>query len=86
MARASSAFAAVAASRLRRGARWRLATDWPDYAAQMMSVLGSEPLLENEYDGPAPRWGERPVTRFERRGTRDSRPITDLVYRRVDRP
>jgi tRNA (guanine-N7-)-methyltransferase len=79
----SPAFAAVAASRLLPGARWRLATDWPDYAAQMRAVLDAEPLLRNEYDGPAPRWSERPLTRFERRGIRDGRPVTDLVYQRL---
>jgi tRNA (guanine-N7-)-methyltransferase len=79
------AFAAVAASRLLPGARWRLATDWPDYAAQMLSVLDAEPLLANEYVGPAPRWSERPLTRFERRGIREGRPITDLVFRRLAR-
>ena len=76
-------FAAMAASRLEVGAWWRLATDWPDYAEQMVAVLGREPLLRNEYDGPAPRWPERPVTRFERRGIREGRPITDLAYRRI---
>lgn len=75
-------FASVAASRLQPGGVWRLATDWPDYAEQMTEVLGAEPLLENVYDGPAPRWSERPVTRFERRGVSAGRPITDLVYRR----
>lgn len=80
------AFAAVAASRLRPGGCWRLATDWPDYAAQMVSVLDAEPLLTSEYDGPAPRWSERPVTRFERRGIREGRVITDLVYRRAPDP
>lgn len=75
-------FAAVAASRLVPGGLWRLATDWPDYAEQMAQVLDAEPLLESVYDGPAPRWEERPVTRFERRGVSAGRPITDLVYRR----
>ncbi|MGH3368928.1 MAG: tRNA (guanosine(46)-N7)-methyltransferase TrmB [Nocardioidaceae bacterium] len=75
-------FARLAASRLVRGGVWRLATDWPPYAEQMADVLGAEPLLENVYDGAAPRWAERPVTRFERRGVREGRPITDLSYRR----
>jgi tRNA (guanine-N7-)-methyltransferase len=79
-------FAAVAASRLEPGALWRLATDWPDYAEQMVAVLDGEPLLDNEYDGPAPRWSQRPVTRFERRGIRDGRPVTDLAYRRIPDP
>ena len=76
-------FASVAASRLAPGGLWRLATDWPDHAEQMEEVLGAEPRLESLYDGPAPRWDERPLTRFERRGIRAGRAITDLAYRRV---
>ena len=76
-------FAHLAARRLAPGALWRLATDWDDYAEQMIEVLDAEPLLENVHDGPAPRWEERPVTRFERRGIDAGRAITDLTYRRV---
>jgi tRNA (guanine-N7-)-methyltransferase len=76
-------FARLAASRLRPGAVWRLATDWPDYAEQMVEVLEAEPLLANVHEGPAPRWGDRPLTRFERRGLDAGRPVTDLTYRRV---
>jgi tRNA (guanine-N7-)-methyltransferase len=75
-------FAHLAATRLVPGGVWRLATDWPAYAEQMAEVLGVEQLLESVYDGPAPRWDERPPTRFERRGLRAGRPVTDLVYRR----
>ncbi len=76
-------FARLAASRLRPGALWRLATDWPDYAERMVEVLEAEPLLENVHDGPAPRWDDRPLTRFERRGLDAGRLITDLTYRRL---
>ena len=72
-------FAALAATRLAPGARWRLATDWPDYAEQMRAVLDAEPLLEG---GPVERWDERPVTKFERRGVAAGRPIQDFCYRR----
>lgn len=78
----SPKFAHLAAQRLVPGGLWRLATDWPAYAEQIQRVLGDEPLLENPYGGPAPRWEERPVTRFERRGIRAGRPITDFVFRR----
>lgn len=71
------AFASLAAGRLRPGGRWRLATDWGDYAEQMRQVLDAEPLLEG---GPVPRWSERPVTRFERKGVAAGRAITDLEY------
>lgn len=74
------AFAASAASRLQAEGIWRLATDWPPYAMQMRQVLDAEPLLDG---GPSPRWGDRPCTRFERRGLRAGRPIADLTYRRI---
>lgn len=73
------AFAALAASRLAPGATWRLATDWGDYAEQMQTVLDAEPALEG---GVVPRWDERPVTRFERKGVEAGRAITDLAYTR----
>lgn len=78
----SPAFAALAASRLQPDGLWRLATDWQPYADRMREVLDDAPDLENVHDGPAPRWEERPRTRFERRGLRAGREITDLTYRR----
>jgi tRNA (guanine-N7-)-methyltransferase len=73
-------FAALAASRLRPGGMWRLATDWMEYADQMRKVLDAEPLLTG---GPVERWADRPVTRFERKGLAVGREITDLAYRRT---
>ena len=73
------AFAALVASRLVPGACWRLATDWPDYAARIREVLAAEPALEG---GPIERWSERPSTRFERRGIAAGRPLADFCYRR----
>jgi tRNA (guanine-N7-)-methyltransferase len=73
-------FAALAASRLAPGATWRLATDWADYAEQMVEVLDAEPALSG---GVVQRWEERPVTRFERKGLAAGRSITDLAYVRT---
>ena len=70
-------FAALAATRLRPGGVWRLATDWADYARQMRAVLDAEPMLEG---GPVERWPDRPVTKFERKGRAADRSITDLAY------
>ncbi len=72
-------FAALAASRLAPGAQWRLATDWAAYAEVMREVLDAEPLLEG---GQVPRWEERPVTKFERKGLQAGRTIHDLAYTR----
>ncbi|WP_028654593.1 tRNA (guanosine(46)-N7)-methyltransferase TrmB [Nocardioides sp. J54] len=72
--------ARLLASRLVPGATWRLATDWAEYAEQMVEVLDAEPLMEG---GVVERWDERPVTKFERKGLAKGRTITDLAYRRV---
>ena len=74
------AFAALVADRLAPGAEWRLATDWADYAEQMVEVLDAEPRLSG---GVTERWAERPVTKFERKGLAAGRSITDLAYRRT---
>ena len=71
-------FTDLVVSRLEPGGRWRLATDWSDYADQMRAVLGSHPALIAE----APDRADRPTTRFERRGQAAGRPVVDLVYRR----
>lgn len=73
-------YAALLAGRLRPGGLWRLATDWAEYADEMVAVLDAEPRLTG---GRVERWDERPVTRFERRGLAAGRTITDLCYRRT---
>jgi tRNA (guanine-N7-)-methyltransferase len=73
-------FARLAASRLRPGGLWRLATDWADYAEQMQQVLDAEPALQG---GPVERWDARPVTKFERKGRAAEREIVDLAYRKA---
>ena len=42
-------------------------------------MLDAEPLLEG---GEVERWADRPVTKFERRGVAEGRPIADFRYRR----
>ena len=59
--------------------RWRLATDWPDYAVQMQEVLDATEAFEG---GRVERWEDRPVTKFERKGVAAGREIVDLAYRR----
>lgn len=78
-------FAALVASRLRPGGSWRLATDWEDYARQLRSVLDAEPGLADEHPGrEAPRWDDRPVTRFEQRGLDAGRRVHDFSYCRPE--
>jgi tRNA (guanine-N7-)-methyltransferase len=70
------------ASRLRQGGYLHCATDWQPYAAQMLQVLGGEPLLENTAADYAPRPAYRPLTKFENRGIKLGHGVWDLVFRR----
>jgi tRNA (guanine-N7-)-methyltransferase len=70
------------ASRLAPGGYIHLATDWQDYAEQMLAVLSAEPLLANTVADYAPRPDTRPLTKFEQRGIRLGHGVWDLVFRR----
>ena len=68
------------AGRLRPGGYLHCATDWEDYAVQMLEVLGSEPLLKNTAEGYAPQPAYRPLTKFENRGIKLGHGVWDLVF------
>ena len=74
------AFVSLLASRLAPGGYLHCATDWQDYAEQMLAVLGAEPTLANTADGYAPRPDYRPLTKFENRGLRLGHGVWDLVF------
>ena len=76
------AFAELLASRLKTGGYLHLATDWQDYAEQMLAVLAANPHLRNSSDGYAPRPEYRPLTKFEQRGLRLGHGVWDLVFLR----
>jgi tRNA (guanine-N7-)-methyltransferase len=67
-------------SRLMPGGYLHCATDWQEYAEQMLQVLGDEPALRNTAQGYAPRPAYRPVTKFENRGLRLGHGVWDLVF------
>ncbi len=75
-------FVALLASRLASGSHMHLATDWPDYAEQMLATLVAEPQLENTATGFAPRPPCRPLTKFEARGLKLGHNVWDLVFRK----
>jgi tRNA (guanine-N7-)-methyltransferase len=80
-------FAGMLAERLQPGGTLHCATDWEDYAVQMLHVLSQEPRLRNLHAGyaPGPRspWCERPTTKFHSRGTRLGHGVWDVVFERV---
>ena len=77
-------FVALLASRLAPAGYLHCATDWEDYANQMLAVLGAETGLRNTAAGFAARPEHRPQTKFEARGLRLGHGVWDLVFRRVD--
>jgi tRNA (guanine-N7-)-methyltransferase len=76
-------FVRLLASRLTPGGYLHLATDWQDYAEQMLQVLGGERLLANTAAAYATRPAYRPLTKFEQRGLKLGHAVCDLVFRRV---
>jgi len=70
--------------RLKSGGVLHLATDWEDYAQQMMAVLSTTEGLSNAHgEGQfAPRPEHRPLTKFELRGERLGHGVWDLLFRR----
>jgi tRNA (guanine-N7-)-methyltransferase len=78
-------FVALLAGKLKPRGTLRLATDWQDYAEQMLSVCNAAPALESL--SPDKTYVERPdfrpPTRFERRGTRLGHGVWDLAFLKV---
>ena len=75
-------FVSLLSSRMKPGAYLHVATDWEDYAQQILDVLGSEPTLVNTARGFAPRPEWRPQTKFEVRGLKLGHPVWDVLFRR----
>lgn len=78
----NSAFADKIARILKPGGRWLLATDWENYAEQMLEVLNNHAAFSNlsPDNNFMPRPEERPKTRFEERGIRRGHGVWDLTF------
>ena len=78
------AFVALLASRIAPGGYLHCATDWENYAEQMLEVLGGEASLANTSPTGYSTTGNpilaRPVTKFETRGKRLGHGVWDLVF------
>ena len=75
------AFVHLLASRLQSGGYLHVATDWEEYAAQILPVLSAEPRLVNSAESFAPRPAYRPLTKFESRGLKLGHGVWDIVFR-----
>jgi tRNA (guanine-N7-)-methyltransferase len=73
-------FVKALCEKLAPGGYMHLATDWEDYAVQMLEVLGNEPALQNTAEGYAEKPAYRPLTKFENRGLKLGHGVWDLVF------
>jgi tRNA (guanine-N7-)-methyltransferase len=78
-------FVAQLVHKLKPGGYIHVATDWKDYAEQVLQVLSEEPLLTNTVADYAPRPAYRPLTKFELRGLNLGHGVWDLVFKKTPR-
>lgn len=75
-------FVALAAKKLHPGGYFHCATDWENYAEQILEVFIEEPLLANTSHGFAPKPSYRPQTKFENRGLKLGHGVWDILFKR----
>lgn len=75
-------FVSLLCERLKSGGYLHVATDWKDYAEQILSVLNNEDLLTNTAIDYAVRPQYRPLTKFEQRGLQMGHNVWDLIFTR----
>lgn len=72
------------AGKLKPGGYLHAATDWQEYAEQILDVFSQEARLTNSVEqGFAPRPDYRPLTKFELRGIRLGHGVWDVIFKRV---
>ena len=76
------AFIGELARRLVPGGYLHVATDWEEYAHEVLAFLATEPRLVNTAEAFAPRPGYRPLTKFETRGLKLGHGVWDMIFRR----
>ncbi len=75
-------FAMLAAKKLKEKGILHLATDWMDYAYQMMSVMSESHYFENAKGVGqfVPRPSYRPLTKYEQKGLQQGHETWDLIF------
>lgn len=75
-------FVECVASKLKSGGYFHMATDWENYAEQMLAVASECEALDNTAGAGryTPRPESRPLTKFERRGQKLGHGVCDLLF------
>lgn len=75
-------FVSLLANKIKSGGHLHMATDWQDYAEQMLADLSSSPHFTNcATQDYIPRPEYRPLTKFEQRGHRLGHGVWDLLFK-----
>lgn len=69
--------------KLKNGGYIYMVTDWEEYAEAALAVLENTPGLKNKYDNFAERENWRPTTKFEARGQKEGRKISELFFEKI---
>lgn len=77
-----SEFIALLCRHLKRGGYIHVATDWEDYADEILKVLTNESQLVNTVADYVSRPEYRPLTKFEQRGLRLGHGVWDMVFQK----
>lgn len=76
-------FAGLVVSKLKIGGMLHFATDWQDYAEQVLALLERDATLENvKESGFNKNRAGRPTTKFEQRGRKLGHDIWDIIVRK----
>ena len=73
-------FAEEAAKKLKQGGVFHVATDWENYAEQVLEVLSDVDSLRNRYEGFGIKPDYRPETKYERRGLKLGHGVWDILF------
>jgi len=78
-------FAELILTKLKSNGQFHMATDWQEYAEQMLEVMSANPGFINLAGTQQflPRPESRPMTKFEKRGERLGHNVWDLVFIKV---
>jgi len=81
-----STWVSTLVKKLKPGGFIHCATDWQEYAEQMLQVLRENACLINQSDDNTfvPRPASRPLTKFEQRGERLGHGVWDLIFHKMN--
>jgi tRNA (guanine-N7-)-methyltransferase len=76
-------FIALVLRKLKPGGHIHVATDWENYAEQVLEELSANPELQNTDQAYAEKPEYRPTTKYEQRGIRHGHGVYDILFKKA---